>query len=184
MKGNRNAKTLLIAFSGIAAIALIAGLFMLKGGSTEEKGQTIGFAKGGIAPDFEVTTIDGKNIKLHELTAQKKPMLLYFFATWCPYCHEDFENAKRAYPKYRENVEFVAVSLDLRENREKLDEYRKQNSYEWDFAPGNGKILSDYAVTSTTRKHAIGKNGTVLWFGAGPVDEKTWNILFRGLAES
>ena len=45
----------------------------------------VGTNRGDLAPDFTITTIDGKTMSLSSLAADK-PTVLYFFATWCPSC--------------------------------------------------------------------------------------------------
>jgi len=42
----------------------------------------VGAGIGDLAPDFTVRTVDGQIISLSGLLAEKKPVLLYFFASW------------------------------------------------------------------------------------------------------
>jgi cytochrome c biogenesis protein CcmG/thiol:disulfide interchange protein DsbE len=37
-----------------------------------------------IAPNFELTRADGQLFKLHDYAG--KPVIVHFWATWCPYC--------------------------------------------------------------------------------------------------
>jgi cytochrome c biogenesis protein CcmG/thiol:disulfide interchange protein DsbE len=39
----------------------------------------------GLAPDFTLESISGDSITLSEVTAEQ-PVILLFWATWCPYC--------------------------------------------------------------------------------------------------
>ena len=145
----------------------------------------IGNNKGDKAPDFTVTTIDGEIIKLSGITAQNKPILFEFIATWCPFCQQDLAAVNRVYPKYSNDVEFVAISLDLEEDAQKLKNYKVQGNHDLiDFAPGSAEILKDYGIRSTTTKFAIGRDGTILWTGSGAVDDNTWEIIFKGLISS
>jgi cytochrome oxidase Cu insertion factor (SCO1/SenC/PrrC family) len=43
---------------------------------------TIGLKPGQVLPDFSLTGLDGKAITSVDLLAQKKPYILFFFATW------------------------------------------------------------------------------------------------------
>jgi hypothetical protein len=45
-------------------------------------GPTVGPQVGQRAPDFTVTTLDGKRLASPDLLAQNKPFILYFFASW------------------------------------------------------------------------------------------------------
>lgn len=73
------------------AIAFVLGSAMLTGcGALDQR-----IGSGGVSdarsnllkagqrvPDFAVTTVDGKPISGAELIAQKRPYVLFFFATW------------------------------------------------------------------------------------------------------
>ena len=48
---------------------------------TEAPSLMVGFEVGEMAPDFELTTIDGEQLTLSDFQGDS-PVLLYFFATW------------------------------------------------------------------------------------------------------
>ena len=48
---------------------------------TEAPSLMVGFEVGEMAPDFELTTIDGEELSLSDFRGDS-PVLLYFFATW------------------------------------------------------------------------------------------------------
>ncbi|MBI3027840.1 TlpA family protein disulfide reductase [Candidatus Woesearchaeota archaeon] len=144
-----------------------------------------GIRKGQIPPDFTISTIDGKQLNLREFKDENKPILLYFWASWCPYCSQDFSVVKDIYPKYADGVTFLAIDLDLNENAELIKNYKNKKGLAGvDFAEGKESILSDYGITHTTTKYAIGKNGDILYKGSGVFNEQQWEILFNGLVNS
>ena len=143
-----------------------------------------GIEKGSIPPDFTITTIEGKEISLFQLRGEK-PVLLYFFATWCPYCREDFSVVKNIYPSYADEVMFLAIDLDLDENANVIRHYQEgEGLSKMDFARGRSDILSDYAIRYTTTKYALGKDGRIIYKGSGVFSEEQWHILLGSLAES
>ena len=58
------------------------------------------------APNFEVATTGGFFV----LDKAQKPVFLEVFATWCPHCQREAAVIDRVYRKYRDRVDFVAVS--------------------------------------------------------------------------
>lgn len=166
---------LLLAVSGCIGASQVAGQVTAQ---ASETGNRIG----DIAPDFTVTTTDGKTIKLSELRG--KPVMLYFFATWCPFCFRDLTAAKDVYPEYKDKVAFVAVDLDVNENAQLIGSYKKRNGFLGDFAPGTRKILLDYSITSTTSKYLISKDGIIVFKSSGEVSKETWRKLFSALVEN
>jgi len=133
------------------------------------------------APDFTVTTTEGNKIKLSEVTAQNKPVLVYFMASWCPYCTQDLAVVNRVYPEYKDQVEFIAIDLDLTENAQLLSQYKKQRNHDFIFAPGNPKVLQAYAVRGTTAKFAVSRDGIILYSGYGVLNDNQWETIFNGL---
>ena len=141
-----------------------------------------GINKGDIPPDFTITTIDNKQYKLSQFKDENKPVLLYFWASWCPYCSKDFDIVKNIYPKYADDITFLAIDLDLNENLELIKNYKDRKGLKGiDFAEGKASVLSDYAIKYTTTKYAISKNGLILYKGSGVFNEQQWEVLFNAL---
>jgi len=143
----------------------------------------VGTDQGNLAPDFTVTTTDGKTITLSDLT-NDKPTVLYFFATWCPNCARDLAAAKDVYPQYSDKVNFLAIDLDSKESISQIAGYKQRTGIPGiDFAPSDRKILSDYNVVYTTTKFFIGKGGNILNKGVGGIDQNTWHQVFQSMAQ-
>ena len=146
---------------------------------------SVGIDKGQIPPDFTITTIDGKQYILSQFKEEKRPVLLYFWASWCPYCSRDFDVVKNIYPKYADKVAFLAIDLDLNEGSGLIQKYKERKGLnKIDFAEGNADVLSNYAIKYTTTKYAIGKNGLILYKGSGVFNEQQWEVLFNGMVSS
>ena len=151
----------------------------------QEAQASVGIERGQLAPDFVVTTIEGNQVRLGQFKEENKPVLLYFWATWCPFCKRDFSIVKNVYPKYADKVIFLAIDLDTSETAQYIEQYKNTMGMEGiDFAPGNAKVLSDYQITHTTTKYAVGSNGVILYKGSGVFDEQQWETLFNALVSS
>src|SRR5699024_6456080 len=86
-----------------------------------------GLEKGNLAPDFELETIDGEEVKLSDYSGQK--VLLNFWATWCPPCRAEMPDMQKYHEeKAGDEVVILGVNLTSQENsmtgiEEFLDEY-------------------------------------------------------------
>ncbi len=144
-----------------------------------------GINKGNLPPDFTIATIDDKQYTLSNFKKENKSILLYFWASWCPYCSRDFDVVKNVYPKYADRVTFLAIDLDTNEKTDLIKNYKERKGLEGiDFAEADINVLSDYGITHTTTKYAIGKDGLILYKGSGVFNEQQWEVLLSGLANS
>src|SRR3954463_10331746 len=79
---------------------------------------------GRVAPELQVTDIQGKAISLAELKG--KTVLLDFWTTWCPPCQADAPSISKLNQKYRDkNLAIVGISVD--EEREIVEKYLKKH---------------------------------------------------------
>ncbi len=174
----------------LVIISLIFGMLFLSACSQNDAEvkydavQTAGIDKGQTPPDFSINTIEGKEIRISNFK-DNRPVLLYFWASWCPYCKQDLGIVKDIYPKYQDKVSFIAIDLDTNEDAELIAKYKEKMGLQWiDFAQGNPKVLSDYSITHTTTRYAIGKSGTIIYKGSGVFNKNQWEILLNALAAS
>ena len=61
------------------------------------------------APDFEVLDNDGNTVRLSDFRG--KPVVLNFWATWCPPCKAELPDFDRSAATYGDEVTFLMVNL-------------------------------------------------------------------------
>lgn len=65
------------------------------------------------APEFTVTTIDGKKIQIGG--KREKPQVMFCYASWCGYCNKSLPWMESLYQEYKDKgVEVLALNLDAR----------------------------------------------------------------------
>ena len=140
-----------------------------------------GLNEGDTPPDFTILTADGKNITLSDFARENKPVLVYFMATWCPYCAADYAALSKVYKEYEDKIVVLSISLDLSEDAGLLSDYKKKYPAleKMIIAPGQAKILNDYKVIATTTKYALDKNGKIIFAGKGELEAEDWKILLE-----
>lgn len=61
------------------------------------------------APDFAVLDKDGNTVRLSDFRG--KPVVLNFWATWCPPCKQELPDFNQAAETYKDEVVFLMVNL-------------------------------------------------------------------------
>lgn len=62
------------------------------------------------APDFTLQDMDGKRYRLSELRG--KPVIVNFWATWCPPCREEMPSMQRAWERLeKQGVMMLAINI-------------------------------------------------------------------------
>lgn len=98
------------------AIALVAALIWssMDLTTTEEVARAVPMGNrdtspevGAVAPDFSLTSIDGDQLRLSDYRG--KPVILNFWATWCPPCRAELPALEEIWQQYDENVIVLAV---------------------------------------------------------------------------
>src|SRR5690625_3637095 len=82
---------------------------------TAEKDE-IGIDKGYIAPDFELTTLDGEVMKLSDYRGQR--VMLNFWGSWCPPCRAEMPDMQKFY----ENKDVAVLAVNLIETERHPDD--------------------------------------------------------------
>jgi len=104
----------------LAAVGLLVIGRFNSGGNTASQSASLRSLRGtalqkNLAPDFTLQKLGGGTITLSEFKG-KKPVVVDFWASWCPNCRRDMPNLNRFYEKYKDKVEVIGVNLQENEN--------------------------------------------------------------------
>lgn len=115
------------------------------------------------AQDFTVVDYDGKEVSLSSFKG--KPVVVNFWASWCPPCKEEMPYYNEVYKELGSEVEFMMVDLvdGSRETVSKAKSFIKDNNYEF---PVYFDLEQDaaiaYGVYSIPTSIFIDKDGKVV----------------------
>ena len=135
---------------------------------------------GHVAPQFEVTTLDGQKFSLKE--QRGKVVLLNFFATWCGPCLQEMPHLeKEIWQKYKDK-KFTMIALGREHSNDELKPFRQKNKFTFPMAGDPRRaIFSSYADAYIPRSLLIGPDGRVIAQVTG-YNKKEFQSLLETLA--
>jgi thiol-disulfide isomerase/thioredoxin len=123
-----------------------------------------------MAPNFRITTLDGKTITLESLAG--KVVLLDFWAIWCPPCHMALPHLRRIVEEYA-GQPFVVLSISLDSDGGKWRAFTAKNHMTWlQYRDGgyDGAISRLYGVRGVPTTVIIDADGVLQWQFVGSED--------------
>jgi len=118
-----------------------------------------GTEQAAFAPDFSLRSLDGRTVSLSDYRGVK-PVVLDFFATWCPNCRRDMPKLSRLYQKYGDQVEVLGINLNEREG--KVKKFIESRGIDFPILMDpSGQVARLYNIVYTNVHVLIAKDGTV-----------------------
>ena len=98
----------------------------------------------------------------------KQPVLIEFWATWCPNCRELEPHLKAVHEKYGNQVKFIGVSVSVNQSPDRVKAYVAKHGIPGDqLFDRNGKATGAYDVPATSYVVVLDKSGKVVYTGLG-----------------
>lgn len=132
------------------------------------------------ASDFTVQDIEGNEVTLSEHFG--KPLVVNFWASWCPPCKEEMPDFEKVYQEMGDQVTFMMVDLvdGARETVETGTNYIATEGYTFPvYFDIRQEAAYAYAITSIPTTLFINAEGELVTNAVGAIDEET---LKKGIA--
>lgn len=145
-------------------------------GNLESDPET-GLEIGAKAPDFTLETLEGEEITLSEVG---KPVMLNFWASWCPPCKAEMPHMVNFYESRSDDVEIIAVNMMHQESSVE-DTKAFHDDYQLNFPvplDEDGTVTGMYQVKSIPTSYFVNAEGYIESKYIGPMTERSINSAF------
>jgi thiol-disulfide isomerase/thioredoxin len=127
----------------------------------------VGLPVGTAAKPVTIEDLDGQPVDLARFVG-KKPVLLEFWATWCPLCRALEPKMAAAKQKLGDQVEFIAVAVAVNQTKASIKRHLAQHPLPltvlWDT---NGNAVRAFRAPSTSYIVTLDAAGKVRYTGLG-----------------
>ncbi len=149
-----------------AAVAAL-GLSVAVGGTLAAQEDEAGIPLGALAPAVTIEDLDGKPVDLARFIGAK-PVLIEFWAAWCPLCRALAPALKTAQARYGDRVSFVAVAVAVNETRESVRRHLRKDPMPFPFLwDATGAATRAFQAPSTSYVVMLDKHHRVVYTGVG-----------------
>ncbi|MBM3906800.1 MAG: TlpA family protein disulfide reductase [Gemmatimonadetes bacterium] len=155
----------LVRRSRLASLVIAFALLPVMG--TQAQAQDGGIEVGAKAPGAAVESLDGQAVDLSSVLG-KEPVVIQFWATWCPTCKSLEPKMTAAQAKYAGKVRFVGVAVSVNQSPRAVQAYAAKHAAKMThFFDRRGKAVDAYEVPATGFVVVVNKAGTVVYTGLG-----------------
>lgn len=135
---------------------------------------TAGSQKEFNSPDFTVLDSDGNEVRLSDFAGE--PIVINFWATWCPPCRAELPDFNEMYTKYGNDVNFLMVNLTdgISETIEGVKSFVSQEGYTFPvYYDTKSDAANTYSVYSIPLTLFIDKSGSIIGNHVGAMSGQT-----------
>jgi len=146
--------------------ALCVGLLSLAAALLHAQ-DVIGIPVGETPPAVTLENLSGDSVALSQWIG-KKPVIVEFWATWCPICAELLPRMEAAQKKYGDRAEFIVVAVAVNQSKNSVRRHLQRHpmpfTFLWD---AKGAAVRAFQAPSTSYIAVLDAQGKVVYTGVG-----------------
>ena len=151
--------------SGVWGLGLALALLVPSTATAQD--DVVGIPVGQTPPAVTIEDLDGKPVDLARWVG-KKPVLVEFWAAWCPICADLLPRMETAHKKYGDRVEFLVIAVAVNESpstvRRHLTRHPMPFTFLWD---AGGSAVRAFQAPATSYVAVLDAGGRVVYTGVG-----------------
>lgn len=133
-------------------------------------------SEGTQAPDFQLKDLKGQSVSLSEYTG-KQPVLIEFFATWCPHCQHSVPLLKSL--QKSKNLKILTINAgDTEGTPSTAAAFQQQYHISYPILDHpSTELLNAYHISGFPTFYLIDTSGKIVWSHAGALDKTQYRYI-------
>jgi thiol-disulfide isomerase/thioredoxin len=127
----------------------------------------VGIPVGETPPAVTIEDLDGHPVPLSRWVG-KKPVIVEFWATWCPVCAELLPRMEAARKKYGDRAAFLVIAVAVNQSKNTIRRHLARHpmpfTFLWD---ANGAAVRAFQAPATSYVAVLDAKGKVVYTGIG-----------------
>jgi cytochrome c biogenesis protein CcmG, thiol:disulfide interchange protein DsbE len=120
------------------------------------------------APDFELKLYSGETVRLSDFKGDK-PVVINFWASWCPPCREEAPALAEAAARFEGEVVFLGIVIN--DSQAAAEAFMDEFGITYGNGPDDSNIARAYRLTGIPETFWIDKKGRIVAHWIGAIDE-------------
>ena len=121
--------------------------------------------EGGEAKDFTLLDMNGNKVRLSEL-ADDKPLLLYFWASWCKPCRLITPQVSTLAEEYKDRVTVIGINVGGVDSPKDVKKYGKRHKITYPlFIDSDNQMIEAYSIHAIPTVILLDTDGNILFRG-------------------
>lgn len=117
------------------------------------------------APDFTLEPLEKTAPVTLSALHQKSPVLLIFWATWCPSCVDEIPALNEIRSQYSED-QLQLLAVNVQESREQIAAFAKKHPMQYPILlDETGDVAARYGLVGLPASVLLAKGGEILYYG-------------------
>jgi peroxiredoxin len=139
---------------------------------------------GSVAPEFQAKTLSGESVVLSQVLHQG-PVLLVFWATWCPHCRSEVPALKALHAHFSPRLTVLGVNIAINDSIPAVRRYQQAHQLTYPLVFDQDRQLRKrYRVVGTPTQILINQQGRIHYRGSETPAIKTMEDWWTSLSVS
>lgn len=130
-----------------------------------------------------VESMDLKGLRTLIQGSKGKPVIINFFATWCPPCRAEIPMLVEMAEKYKDRAVFVGLTVDDARSIAKVPAFKERMGITYPVYQAAGDVVQNFGISSIPFNVGYNKKGKMVFAYSGLVDEEDFDQMLKDLVK-